>query len=70
MVLFFAVRLPEGSVGYESLGGMLIDLAGRVLRNGETIGIGAHDLIVRAADDRRVSRVEVIERSQLPPAAE
>jgi CBS domain containing-hemolysin-like protein len=64
------LRLPEGSVGYESLGGMLIDLAGRVLRNGETIGIGSHDLIVRAADDRRVSRVEVIERSQLPPAAE
>ena len=65
------LRLPEGSVGYESLGGMLIDLAGRVLRNGETIGIGGHDLIVRAADDRRVSRVEVIERSsQLPPAAE
>ncbi len=64
------LRLPEGSNGYESLGGMLIDLAGRVLRNGETIGIGEHDLIVRAADDRHVSRVEVIERSQLPPAAE
>jgi CBS domain containing-hemolysin-like protein len=65
------LRLPEGASGYESLGGMLIDLAGRVPRNGESIEIGDHDLIVRAADERRVTRVEVVERSQqLPPAAE
>lgn len=65
------LRLPEGASGYESLGGMLIDLAGRVPRNGESIEIGEHDLIVRAADERRVTRVEVVERSQLlPPAAE
>ncbi|HMI92522.1 MAG TPA: transporter associated domain-containing protein, partial [Polyangiales bacterium] len=64
------LRLPEGSVGYESLGGMLIDLAGRVPRNGESIPIGAHELIVRGADERRVTRVEVVERdSLLPPAA-
>jgi CBS domain containing-hemolysin-like protein len=64
------LRLPEGSNGYESLGGMIVDVAGRVPRNGESIGIGAHDLIVRSSDERKVSRVEVIERSQLPPAAE
>src|SRR4029077_1042933 len=34
------LRLPEGASGYESLGGMLIDLAGRVPRNGESIEIG------------------------------
>jgi CBS domain containing-hemolysin-like protein len=65
------LRLPENAAGYESLGGMLIDLAGRVPRSGESIEIGDHDLIVRAADERRVTRVEVVERSQqLPPAAE
>jgi putative hemolysin len=65
------LRLPVGASGYESLGGMLIDLAGRVPRSGESIEIGNHDLIVRAADERRVTRVEVVERSeQLPPAAE
>jgi putative hemolysin len=65
------LRVPENATGYESLGGMLVDLAGRVPRNGESIPIGDHELIVRAADDRRVTRVEVIERSQrLPPAAE
>jgi putative hemolysin len=63
--------LPENAAGYESLGGMLIDLAGRVPRSGESIEIGDHDLIVRGADERRVTRVEVVERSQqLPPAAE
>jgi CBS domain containing-hemolysin-like protein len=65
------LRLPEGATGYESLGGMLIDLAGRVPRSGESIEIGDHDLIVRAADERRVTRVEVVQRTeQLPPAAE
>ena len=63
--------LPDNAAGYESLGGMLIDLAGRVPRSGESIEIGDHDLIVRGADERRVTRVEVVERSQqLPPAAE
>jgi putative hemolysin len=65
------LQLPDNAAGYESLGGMLIDLAGRVPRSGESIAIGDHDLIVRAADERRVTRVEVVEKSeQLPPAAE
>ena len=64
------LRVPDGAARYESLGGMLIDLAGRVPRSGESIPIGAHELIVRGADERRVTRVEVVERdSQLPPAA-
>lgn len=65
------LELPDGASGYESLGGMLVDLVGRVPRSGESIGIGDHDLIVRAADDRRVTRVEVVSRKQeLPPAAQ
>jgi CBS domain containing-hemolysin-like protein len=49
---------------------MLVDLAGRVPKSGELIEIGDHDLIVRQADERRVTRVEVVERTQqLPPAA-
>lgn len=64
------LRVPEGASRYESLGGMLIDLAGRVPRSGESIPIGHHELIVRGADERRVTRVEVVERDQqLPPAA-
>jgi CBS domain containing-hemolysin-like protein len=64
------LQLPDGASGYESLGGMLVDLAGRVPRSGETIAIGDHQLIVRASDDRRVTRVEVVAHERkLPPAA-
>jgi putative hemolysin len=64
------LSLPEEVRTYESLGGMLIDLAGRVPKSGDSIEIGGHDIIVRAADERRVSRVEVVKRKELPPAAE
>ena len=65
------LKVPEGSVGYDSLGGMVIDLAGRVPTSGEQIELGDHDLIVRAADERHVTSVEVVSRSsQMPPAAE
>jgi CBS domain containing-hemolysin-like protein len=64
------LRLPEGAGSYESLGGMLIDLAGKVPESGEMIEIGGHDLIVRAADERHVTRVEVINKETYPPAAE
>jgi CBS domain containing-hemolysin-like protein len=64
------LSLPEETRSYESLGGMLIDLAGRVPKSGDSIEIGGHEMIVRAADERRVSRVEVVRRKELPPAAE
>jgi len=64
------LHLPEEARTYESLGGMLVDLSGRVPKSGESVEIGGHEMIVRAADERRVSRVEVVRRKQLPPAAE
>lgn len=64
------LHLPEEARSYESLGGMLVDLAGRVPKSGDSIEIGGHEMIVRAADERRVSRVEVVRRKLLPPAAE
>ncbi|HEX2678418.1 MAG TPA: transporter associated domain-containing protein, partial [Polyangiales bacterium] len=64
------LALPEEARSYESLGGMLIDLAGRVPKSGDSIEVGGHEMIVRAADERRVSRVEVVRRKELPPAAE
>jgi CBS domain containing-hemolysin-like protein len=64
------LALPEQARSYESLGGMLIDLAGRVPKSGDSIEVAGHEMIVRAADERRVSRVEVVKRKELPPAAE
>ncbi len=63
------LELPEQVRSYESLGGMLIDMAGRVPKSGDSIEVGGHEIIVRAADERRVSRVEVVKRKELPPAA-
>jgi putative hemolysin len=63
------LSLPEEARSYESLGGMLVDLAGRVPKSGDSIEIGGHEIIVRVADERRVSRVEVVRRKELPPAA-
>jgi putative hemolysin len=56
------LELPEDARSYESLGGMLVDMAGRVPRSGESIEVAGHEMIVRAADERRVSRVEVVKR--------
>jgi CBS domain containing-hemolysin-like protein len=64
------LNLPEEARSYESLGGMLVDLAGRVPKSGEAVEVWGHEMIVRAADERRVSRVELVKRKQLPPAAE
>jgi CBS domain containing-hemolysin-like protein len=64
------LAVPDQARTYESLGGMLIELAGRVPKNGDSIEVGGHEIIVRAADERRVSRVEVVRRKELPPAAE
>jgi len=55
---------------YESLGGMLVDLAGRVPKSGELIEIRGHDLIVRQSDERRLQRVEVVNAPSSCPRAE
>jgi CBS domain containing-hemolysin-like protein len=61
------LELPEEAQGFDSLGGLVIDLAGRVPEAGESVRLGAHDLIVRDADERRVRRIELV--PHLDPAA-
>ncbi|MDD9940371.1 MAG: hemolysin family protein [Myxococcales bacterium] len=60
--------LPEGE--FDSLGGMITTLAGRVLAVGESVAVGGHDLVVCAADERHVQRVEVVHRQSIAGAAE
>lgn len=64
------LQLPAEGRDYDSLGGMLADLAGRVLPVGETVDLGEHALIVRAGDARRVQKVEIVHRAALAGAAE
>lgn len=63
------LQIPEDSGDYDSLGGMIVDIAGRVPARGESIEIGSHHLIIREADDRHVTRVELVSRG-VPSAAE
>lgn len=61
---------PEEHGAFESLGGMLVELAGDVPKRGQTLTVGEYDLIVRAADERHVVRVEIVHRPTMPGAAE
>jgi putative hemolysin len=48
---------------YDSLGGMIVDLADGVPEVGETVSAHGLDFTVREADERRVTRVDVVRRS-------
>ena len=55
---------------YDSLGGMLIELAGKVPTAGESLRAGEFEFIVRDADERQVRRVEIIRCVESTPVAE
>jgi putative hemolysin len=54
--------LDEDEV-YDSLGGMVLELAGRVPEVGQSIAHAGFEFIVREADERHVTRVEVLRES-------
>jgi CBS domain containing-hemolysin-like protein len=56
---FIGSALPTQG-DFDSLGGLMIELAGRVPAAGEAIGIGDFNLTVRKADDRCVRQVEIV----------
>ncbi len=62
----------EDKSEFDSLGGMLVHLAGRVPAIGETLMTGAYRIVVLDADERRVRRVEMLkidETTDEQPAA-
>lgn len=64
-------RLVEREGDFDTLGGFIIEQAGKVPAPGESISAGAFDLVVQDADDRHVTRVEVVKRVvEAPNAAE
>ncbi|MFW6031368.1 MAG: hemolysin family protein, partial [Myxococcota bacterium] len=56
------VTFPKESGEYDSLGGMVVDLAGRVPQAGESLRVGDFELVVREADDRHVTHIEIHHR--------
>jgi CBS domain containing-hemolysin-like protein len=57
----------EDKGGFDSLGGMLVQLAGQVPVVGETLMAGPYRVVVLDADERRVRRVEMIRASTEEP---
>jgi putative hemolysin len=62
---YLGVELPEDG-DYNSLGGFIVERLGQVPGVGETISDYGLDFVVRDSDDRRVSKVEIIRRTQTP----
>jgi putative hemolysin len=62
-----AVRFPEGG-DYETLGGFVTATAGRVPPVGAILTWEGLTLTVRAGDERRVTRVEIVRRAAGPGA--
>ena len=56
-------KLREEDGAYDSLGGMIVELAGRVPAAGETLEVTGYQLVIREADERKVGLVELVQRS-------
>ncbi len=54
---YLNIELPEGN--YDSVGGFIIDLTGKVPQENEQIKYQDLLMIIRSADDRRVSQIEI-----------
>jgi CBS domain containing-hemolysin-like protein len=63
-----AVEFPEGG-DYETLGGFLTAVSGRVPLSGNVVTWGGWAFTIRAADERRVSKVEISRAREGPDAA-
>ena len=59
---YLGTKLEHEEGEYDSLGGMVVELAGHVPATGESVVSGPFRLIVRDADQRHVRRVEILRR--------
>jgi putative hemolysin len=50
-------RLPEG--GWDSVGGLLLDMAGRVPNEGESVAVDGFRLVAERVQGRRIARVRI-----------
>ena len=59
------VKAEEG--GFDSLGGLVVELAGKVPEVGDRVRLDGFDFLVKDADERRVRRVEIQRRDTVRP---
>lgn len=57
------IKLPEGD--FESVGGFIIHLLGRIPEKGETVPFEALDMVVQSADERKIYKIKISTRSPL-----
>jgi CBS domain containing-hemolysin-like protein len=62
----YGLELPEGD--FESVGGLLIHLTGRVPQTKETIQLGDLTFVIQSADERRVHQVKITPAASPAPS--
>jgi CBS domain containing-hemolysin-like protein len=67
LIEHYGLDLPEGD--FESVGGLLIHLTGRVPQTKETIVLGDLQFVIQSADERRVHQVKIVPAPPPSPAA-
>lgn len=64
------LRPKDGDKEYDTLAGMVMTIAGKVPGRGESVSVDGYELIVREADARRVTSVEIIRIAPSPALGE
>jgi CBS domain containing-hemolysin-like protein len=62
---YLGIELPEDG-DYNSLGGFLVERAGQVPGVGDVLTDFGFDFVVNEADERRVTKVEIVRRTEAP----
>ena len=59
-------RLPQGA--WDTVGGLVLDLAGRVPREGESVEVGGFRFVVQRVQGRRIQRVRIAPSTPVAPS--
>lgn len=64
----FGITLPEGE--FESVGGFIIHLLGRIPKVDEKIAYGNLDMTIKSADQRRIHKILILSQADITPSVE
>lgn len=62
----FGITLPEGE--FESVGGFIIHLLGRIPKVAEKITYGNLDMTIKSADQRKIHKILILSQADIPPS--
>jgi magnesium and cobalt transporter len=64
----FGITLPEGE--FESVGGFIIHLLGRIPKVAEKITYGNLDMTIKSADQRKIHKILILSQAGITPSVE